>query len=70
MANSATVSEGSLMKDMVQLRDEAAALQKTLEETLSRFDDVQTQTATLEGEVVDEARPCPSSENFAIQTRV
>ncbi len=54
MANSAAVSEGALMKDMAQLRGEAEALQKTLEETLSRFDEVQAQTATLEGEVVDE----------------
>lgn len=35
---------------------EAAALQKTLEETLARFDEVQAQTATVEEEVVDEVR--------------
>jgi tRNA U34 5-carboxymethylaminomethyl modifying GTPase MnmE/TrmE len=56
MANSAAVSEGALMKDMAQLRGEAEALQKTLEETLSRFDEVQAQTAMLEAEVVDEVR--------------
>lgn len=32
------------------------ALQKTLEDTLARFDEVQAQTATLEEEVVDEVR--------------
>ena len=56
MSNSATVSEGALMKDVAQLRDEAVALQATLEETLSRFDDVQAQTRTLEEEVVDEVQ--------------
>ena len=54
MANTVAVTATSLEKDVEILRSEAAALQTQLAETLTRFDDVQTQTQSLESQVVDE----------------
>lgn len=56
MVNTAAVNGAALQKDAEVLRTETAALQEQLTKTLSRFDDVQDQSQSLEGEVVDEVR--------------
>jgi hypothetical protein len=58
MVNTAAVNGAALQKDAEVLRTETAALQEQLTKTLSRFDDVQDQSQSLEGEVVDEVRLC------------
>lgn len=66
MANTAAVSATALQKDAELLRSETGALQGQLVEALSRFDDVQAQTVSLESEVVDEV--CMHSHNPNVLT--